>query len=357
MNLDLTIAELDLYYSEIETSETVQEISNKFKKNPNSPGILLLENKRLIGAISQKKFWQYMSRPYSIEIAAKRSIKYLLEFINIDSLILSGDTSVVRAVRATLQGLDKSLEEPIIVKISPEEYRLLDVHQLLVAQAQIHELANELLIQTNRELHEANHKLERLSQLDDITKLTHRRVFEEYFERQWQDSLEQKTPLALIIFEIDFFTEYDRAFGSIASDNCLRQVANAIENVLKQPKYLATRYKDHEFAIIMPKTSVMYAAFLAEEIREHITSLKIDNPESPIREYVTLSMGVVSLIPTSANSSETLITAASRATYEAKQAGGNCKVISVMGSSQERGLFALSIDPSKGEKPHFTQTE
>ena len=328
MNLNSILEELNLYYYNIEVSELVKEITHKFQQDPNLPGVILRENNQLIGMLSQKSFWQYMSRPYSLEISAKRPIEYLIDFIDVKNhLILAKDTLIVEAAKKSLQRSAKLLDEPMIIEVAPQEYRLLDAHQLLVAYAEIYELTNELLTQMYNQLEKANKKLEIISRIDELTGLANRRVFDEYLHQEWERALHKNSSIALIISDLDFFTEYNYSYGSIAGDKFLRKVANIIKNSLKGINCLAARYEGVKFAIIMPNTSAVLATRLVEDIRQQLNFLGIVNPISPISNYLTLSFGIASMIPSSINSAKTLRVAADLALYRATQAGRNCQVV------------------------------
>ncbi|MEB3181916.1 MAG: ATP-binding protein [Nostocaceae cyanobacterium] len=145
LSLESTIKELSLWDFQVLPSCLGYEVAQKFATNPLLPGVLLVEEDELVGMISQRRFLELMSRPYGLDVFTKRSLKILFNFLPSDILILSGDTLIVAAARESLQRCPQSLYEPIVVEIAPQTYRLLDVHQLLVAQSQIHELATELL--------------------------------------------------------------------------------------------------------------------------------------------------------------------------------------------------------------------
>jgi signal transduction histidine kinase len=95
--------------------------------------------------ISRRQFLEQMSSPYGLELFLKRPLHSLYRFVSGDVLILRGDTKIVDAARRSLQRTPKLVYEPIVVELEPGTYRLLDVHQLLVAQSQIQELTTQLL--------------------------------------------------------------------------------------------------------------------------------------------------------------------------------------------------------------------
>jgi signal transduction histidine kinase len=145
LGLESTIQELSLWDFQVEPSCLGCEVAKKFAANPLLPGVLLVQQGELVGMMSRRRFLEFMSRPYGLELFTKRSVRTLYQFAHSDILLLPGDTLIVAAARESLQRCPELLYEPIVVKIAPKMYRLLDVHQLLVAQSQIHELATQLL--------------------------------------------------------------------------------------------------------------------------------------------------------------------------------------------------------------------
>jgi two-component system, NtrC family, sensor kinase len=86
-----------------------------------------------------------MSRPYGLELFLKRPIKNLYLLARADTFILPSDTLIVNAAKQSLKRPANLIYEPIVVEIEPKIYKLLDVHQLMIAQSHIHELATQLL--------------------------------------------------------------------------------------------------------------------------------------------------------------------------------------------------------------------
>ncbi|HAG79870.1 MAG TPA: diguanylate cyclase response regulator, partial [Cyanobacteria bacterium UBA12227] len=84
---------------------------------------------------------------------------------------------------------------------------------------------------------------------------------------------------------------------------------------------LVARYGGEEFAVILPNTPAEGALQVAQFIRLSIRELAIVHPQSPISQYVTLSLGVATIVPCLDSSPELLITAADQALYQAKKLG------------------------------------
>ncbi len=97
--------------------------------------------------ISRYRFWEYLSRPYRLDLFLKCPIKSLYSWVNTDVLMLPSATLIVMAAQRAVNRSQQLLNEPIVVQIDSHIYKLLDVHELLVAQSQIHQLATVLLSQ------------------------------------------------------------------------------------------------------------------------------------------------------------------------------------------------------------------
>jgi diguanylate cyclase (GGDEF)-like protein len=162
-----------------------------------------------------------------------------------------------------------------------------------------------------------------LATVDGLTQIANRRKFDEYFLRQWNQMLSDRTPLALILGDVDYFKNYNDAFGHLAGDDCLRQVALTIDRILKRPTDLVARFGGEEFAVILPQTSAAGAMKVAELIQSEIANMKIPHARSLVSDYVTLSIGIVSIIPTENRLPRELIDEADQALYIAKQQGRN----------------------------------
>jgi len=172
-------------------------------------------------------------------------------------------------------------------------------------------------------LQTANQQLQRLASLDDLTQIANRRRFDEYLSQEWHRGVRETTPLCLILCDIDYFKRYNDTYGHQAGDACLQQVAQAISRVVKRPADLVARYGGEEFAVILPNTNASGAVHAADAIHKQIQQLKISHAQSSVSEYVTLSVGVSSTVPTQEFSPEALIAVADEALYEAKEQGRN----------------------------------
>ena len=331
LGINSQVKELKLYDNQVETSLMVSELMSCFRSNPSLPGIIIWEDNKIIAVISQKLFWQYMSRPYSLELSSKRSIKYLLDFVKIQRhFVVSGDMLITEAAKKSLERVTDVLDEPILVKITRQEYRLLDVRQLLVAYAQIHELTMRSMSEMNNKLEKANHTLEQVLKLDPITGLGTKCLLDKYLNREWKRAVKEKTWLSLITCDLDYFQEYSSIHGKLAADKCLGTIGNLIKNAVKRSGDLAIHYGEGKFSIVLPKTSVVEADILADNILQKIKELEIVNPQSQIHPHLTMSLGVASIKPcisVNSDKQKILITIAEQALDRAKHTGRNRKIV------------------------------
>jgi len=129
--------------------------------------------------------------------------------------------------------------------------------------------------------------------------------------------------IALIMGDIDFFKNYNDRYGHQAGDDCLKQVAAILNNMAKRPGDLATRYGIEEFAVILSDTDLKHAGVLAENVNEKLKETRIPHSESQVADYVTLSLGVASIIPEYGAEPHDLKDAAEKALYKAINSGRN----------------------------------
>ncbi|MEG4007224.1 diguanylate cyclase [Microcoleus sp. Pol11C1] len=172
-------------------------------------------------------------------------------------------------------------------------------------------------------LQQANQKLLQLASSDELTQIANRRHFNECLKKEWHRHLREQKFLALILIDIDYFKFYNDSYGHQCGDECLFQVAQAIDRFPKRAADLVARYGGEEFVVILPNTPPEGALKCAELLRTAVLSLAIPHAKSAVSPYVTLSLGVAALIPTSDNKPENLIAEADEALYQAKKLGRN----------------------------------
>ena len=140
--------------------------------NPLLPGVILTEQGMFAGIISQRQFLEIMSSPYGLELFSRRSLRSLYNFVHQEVLKVKGDVQIVEAARQCLQRTGKFVYEPIVVELEPEVYRMLDMHQLLLADSQIHQLTCQILHdQIDEQGKELKSQLEKISSMEPQEKM------------------------------------------------------------------------------------------------------------------------------------------------------------------------------------------
>ena len=184
------------------------------------------------------------------------------------------------------------------------------------------------------ELQETQLALQDLADTDQLTKIANRRHFDRRFKVEWRRAMREKTPISLLLIDVDFFKKYNDTYGHQAGDACLVQIAQSLASITHRPADLASRYGGEEFAILLPITKQKDAVMLADRLRRKIESLKIEHSQTE-PGIVTISIGVSCCEPawdfTGKTASEDqrvifpamLLTAADNALYVSKEQGRN----------------------------------
>jgi diguanylate cyclase (GGDEF)-like protein len=210
--------------------------------------------------------------------------------------------------RAFASGATDYITKPINLPVLRQRVRN------LVRQS--HLIKNQLT-----ELQQANQDLKLLANLDSLTKLSNRRGFDDYIQKEWDRMKRIKAPLSLIMCDVDFFKHYNDRYLHPNGDKCLVKVAMSMRSTVRRSGDLVARYGGEEFAIVLPNTDALGAVSVGENVRSAIKGLQITHEASAVCPYVTVSVGVSTIIPNSENDFQALINAADRALYQAKSQG------------------------------------
>ncbi len=173
------------------------------------------------------------------------------------------------------------------------------------------------------QLKEANHKLETLSNQDGLSGLYNRRYFDRFLAREWHRSRRDAAPVSLILADLDFFKNFNDAYGHLEGDECIKTVSRIIQASLSRPYDTAARYGGEEFVVILPNTDASGAKRLAQDIKQKLEDKALPHTASVAGNFVTLSFGVATVVPGKSGAPEDLIDLADKALYRSKEAGRN----------------------------------
>ncbi|MBL1433423.1 MAG: diguanylate cyclase [Gammaproteobacteria bacterium] len=203
----------------------------------------------------------------------------------------------------------------------------------LVARIRAHSRGYLSLLERDeayRELRKLKHDLERsnaqlkhLSSIDGLTGVANRRYFDERLAEETQRGLRERTSLAVVLLDIDYFKPYNDNYGHQMGDTCLREVAQALSHSLRRPSDFIARYGGEEFVAILPATNMEGARIVAETLCSAIDVLELTHEHSKMSDHITVSVGYAALVPLSMEDGTLLVSASDQGLYDAKRAGKN----------------------------------
>jgi diguanylate cyclase (GGDEF)-like protein len=190
---------------------------------------------------------------------------------------------------------------------SEREAYLLDMQEREL-QGQL-SLANEALAQTAR--------------TDSLTEVANRRHFDDFLAQVWQHAQKQRSPISLMLIDVDHFKAYNDHYGHQAGDQCLRAIAQTISACLRKPHDLVARWGGEEFAVVMSGASPDMAQQAAERVRQAVQAQGLLHAASRTADTVTISIGVTWVDPGPETCIQEFVRTADTSLYEAKGRGRN----------------------------------
>jgi len=161
---------------------------------------------------------------------------------------------------------------------------------------------------------------------DGLTGLANRRYFDETIEREFRRASRQGQPVAVIMIDVDHFKDYNDRYGHLAGDECLREVARAIQGCLRRASDFAARYGGEEIVVVLPDADGARANTLAMRMQAAVHALALPH-ECHASGVVTFSGGVATCVPRPRTDDwHALVAEADAALYAAK-AGGRDTVV------------------------------
>jgi len=181
--------------------------------------------------------------------------------------------------------------------------------------------------------------LSQLAERDGLTGLYNRRSYDRHAERIWRQSRREQEQLTLMLVDIDHFKAFNDHYGHQAGDDALKEVANVVALSGQRPLDFTARFGGEEFALILYGPVHEYGRELPEQLRESVRNLKILHAESTTDQYLTVSIGVALIMPSSSRSLAGAIQMADEALYQAKEEGRNRVIVKESDSHIQTGRF------------------
>jgi diguanylate cyclase (GGDEF)-like protein len=175
------------------------------------------------------------------------------------------------------------------------------------------------------ELEFAKREMAALATTDGLTGLANRRRLDEALDQECRRAMRNKTPLALLLLDVDHFKAYNDRYGHQAGDDCLRRIGEVVGKFSRRPGDLSARYGGEEMAVLFSPCDPAIAEAKAEVIRAAIQALELPHEGNPgCGGVVTVSIGVAGYEPKNPEADPAaLIAVADAMLYAAKAAGRN----------------------------------
>ena len=176
---------------------------------------------------------------------------------------------------------------------------------------------------TEQELASLQKELEELSFKDGLTGVANRRMFDSVLDVEWTHARRNNQSLALVMFDIDYFKQYNDRYGHIQGDDCLKRVARALSSAATRSRDFLARFGGEEFVLVLPETDEKAAIKIAERCRNLIFKEQIPHEHSPVGQLLTVSIGVGTIVPMRQDEPLRFVETVDKRLYLAKQQGRN----------------------------------
>jgi diguanylate cyclase (GGDEF)-like protein len=209
----------------------------------------------------------------------------------------------------------------------PTDIRHLSLVSDMIANTLERQRTYAELIHTQRELEKANRMLQAQVAQDGLTGIANRRAFDERITNEIQRASRHKTPLALLLVDIDQFKSYNDHYGHLQGDQALKSVADVMFDQLQRNTDFLARYGGEEFVAVISATDAQKTKESIQQLLDAVRDLSIEHEQSDVAPYLTISIGGYLHTPTAEENTEDLISRmiskADSALYRAKSDGRN----------------------------------
>lgn len=213
------------------------------------------------------------------------------------------------------------------IAVGGDDYLTKPVSQVVLA-AKLHAMQRiadmrKRLVELTGQLEDANKRLLEMVNVDGLTGLLNRRFLDELLSREYSRSARNRSPISLLMIDVDHFKRYNDTFGHLQGDECLRKVGRACRDALNRGADAMARYGGEEFVAVLPETPLSGARTVAERMRRQVCSLALPHADSAPNGIVTVSIGCAAQVAEHGSAPEVLLQAADRMLYRAKDMGRN----------------------------------
>lgn len=280
------------------------------------------------------KMWQ---RHNEIPNLGESFIGFLTSWLGLH--ILGMDQSMARQIESVARGLSpeqayenesirRGEDTHALLKMVSKLYHVLTLQneELIAANKQLEDRVTQRtveLAQANANLLQANIELETYSRTDCMLQIANRGYFNEQLDGVGRSCRRRRSPLGVLLIDVDFFKRYNDAYGHQAGDIALRAIAQAIKSAMSRAVDLVARYGGEEFVVMLPDTDIAGTRLVGERVVAAVARLELPHKHSEVAPHVTISVGAASAIPVEHDDTSRLLAAADAALYRSKANGRN----------------------------------
>jgi len=218
-------------------------------------------------------------------------------------LAMSGQDDSARKIELLNYGANDYVAKPIL-----EEELIARVRNLIINK--------KLLDQIKAQ----QHRLQELAMTDQLTELYNRHFLMELAPKYISEAFRHKSPLSLVVVDLDHFKAINDNHGHAAGDQVLIKTAQLLKAVCRNEDF-AARFGGEEFILLLRHCNADNALQKMELLREEIATL------NPNGIAISASFGIAELPQDKACNFDSLFSAADNAVYQAKENGRNCVII------------------------------
>ena len=192
----------------------------------------------------------------------------------------------------------------------------------LVSEAFTRRAKEEQRKVTHQKLSENHGRLSEQAFLDGLTNLANRRYFDKVLDSEIRRASREKSNLAILFCDLDYFKNYNDFYGHLEGDKCLKKIGGIFQKEFQRAGDFVARFGGEEFAVILSGSLANDAIESATKLMKQLENANIPNEGSPLK-VVTMSIGVSSVIAPKSDDSSRLVENADKALYKAKESGRN----------------------------------
>lgn len=226
--------------------------------------------------------------------------------------------------RSAIKGIKRELENYMLIQtMDMQNAELIQLNKRLEEDINKRNLMEQKILAEKQKVETLNEKLLAMSSLDGLTGIANQFRFSEFLNKEWDVAKANRSPISLLLCNVDYLSAYNEKFGTQRGDKVICILANFLEDYARKGSDIAARLNGDKFALLFASTSIESAKNIADRLHEAFYNLDLPNAASSGDKYLSISIGVASMIPLEDNYSQELLDKADKALTQAKLDGKN----------------------------------